>query len=217
VAAGTERQPGAPTKREQVIALVRGMIADGTLKPGDLAPTTAALARKTGFAAVTCQTALAALVADGTLMRGVSVGARLRVTKPGAGRIPQAPEVALSRMLAARRRAAGLTQPKLAELLGVSVTTVGHAETGRTWQARGFWQCADDVLGCGGDLLRLHDAYRGAGHGTAAEASAPAADSPPLPVLPLSIARLAAAGVLVTWAGGTETVAAAPGQGAQSW
>jgi len=44
----------------------------------------------------------------------------------------------LSRELAARRRAGGLTQPELAKVPGVSVTTIGHAETGRLWQARGF-------------------------------------------------------------------------------
>ncbi len=44
-----------------------------------------------------------------------------------------------SRALAAERRAAGMTQEELAEKLGVSVTTVGHGETGRLWHGRGFW------------------------------------------------------------------------------
>ena len=46
--ASTERQPGAPTKREEVISLVRGMIADGTLLPGAVAPSRAELARISG-------------------------------------------------------------------------------------------------------------------------------------------------------------------------
>ena len=64
-----------------------------------------------------------------------------------------------------RRQAArglGLTQAELAALAGVSVTTVGHAETGRTWQSRRFWERADTALRAAGDLLRLHDAYRAA-------------------------------------------------------
>ena len=43
-----------------------------------------------------------------------------------------------------------------------SVTTVGHAETGRTWQARYFWENCDKALDAHGELLRLHDAYRAA-------------------------------------------------------
>jgi hypothetical protein len=43
---------------------------------------------------------------------------------------------------------------------GYSVTTIGHAETGRLWQARAFWEQADAVLAAGGELTRLHDAYR---------------------------------------------------------
>jgi len=69
---------------------------------------------------------------------------------------------ALSAALAARRRAAGLTQPQLADLAEVSVTTVGHAETGRLWHSRAFWERADKELSAGGELLRLHDAYRAA-------------------------------------------------------
>ena len=39
-----------------------------------------------------------------------------------------------------------LTQPQLAIRIGVSVTTVTHAETGRLWQAREFWKQADRAL-----------------------------------------------------------------------
>jgi hypothetical protein len=69
-------------------------------------------------------------------------------------------ERALSASLAARRRAFGLTQVQFAAALGVSVTTVGHAETGRLWQSRRFWEKADAVLDAHGELLKLHDAHR---------------------------------------------------------
>lgn len=68
----------------------------------------------------------------------------------------------LSAALAGRRRAAGLTQPQLAKLVGLSVTTVGHAETGRLWQSREFWELTDKALHADGALLRLHDACRAA-------------------------------------------------------
>lgn len=42
----------------------------------------------------------------------------------------------------------------------MSVTTVGHAETGRVWQSRQFWEHADKGVNAGGELLALHDAYR---------------------------------------------------------
>jgi DNA-binding XRE family transcriptional regulator len=143
------RRLGAPLKRETVAGIVRGMITDGTLKPGAPAPSGAALARETGYSTLTCRAALETLVKDGTLARGVSPTARLRVAQPpGSGAVDaEALRVALSKALAARRRAAGMTQPELAVKLGVSLTTVGHAETGRLWQARDFWLLADQELG----------------------------------------------------------------------
>ena len=53
-----------------------------------------------------------------------------------------------------------LTQKQLAALIGCSVTHVGHAETGRLWQAREFWENADSALHVGGELLSLHDTLR---------------------------------------------------------
>jgi hypothetical protein len=155
-----------PPKYARVAASVRGQIADGTLLPGQPAPSGAALSRVTGYSTLTCRRALRVLIADGMLIPGPSRNARPRV----AGG-PQAPAErdlaaagrALSAGLAARRRANGLTQPELAVLAGISVTTVGHAETGRLWQSRQFWERADAVLGAGGELLRLHDGYRQAG------------------------------------------------------
>jgi len=150
----------------RVVAAVRRQIADGTLRPGQPAPSGAALSRVTGYSTLTCRRALRVLLQDGLLTPGPSRNARPRVA--GAAPLPAerglaAASRALSAGLAARRRANGLTQPALAERAGVSVTTVGHAETGRLWQSRQFWERADAVLGAGGELLRLHDAYREAG------------------------------------------------------
>lgn len=55
----------------------------------------------------------------------------------------------MGRDLAARRRAAGLTQAELAALAGYSQAAVAHAETGRDDLGRGFWQAADKSLGTG--------------------------------------------------------------------
>jgi transcriptional regulator with XRE-family HTH domain len=157
---------GAPPKYARVAAAVRGQIADGTLRPGQPAPSGAALSRLTGFSTLTCRRALRVLIGDGVLVPGPSRNARPRVagaTPRPAERDLAAAGRALSAGLAARRRASGLTQPELALLAGISVTTVGHAETGRLWQSRGFWERADAALGAGGALLRLHDAYREAG------------------------------------------------------
>jgi transcriptional regulator with XRE-family HTH domain len=203
----------APLKREAVAALVREKIADGTLKPGGAAPSGLALARETGYSVATSRAALRSLLRDGTLTRGVTPTARLRVAQPGADRHPGAEALreSLSRTLAARRRAEGLTQPDLAARLGVSLTMVGHAETGRLWQSRDFWWHADALLG--GDLLRRYDAYQGAQHAAALEAAdgaepeepAPEEPAAPPPVLPVSVA-ITPDGVAVTWPDGTQTL-----------
>jgi Bacterial regulatory proteins, gntR family/Helix-turn-helix domain len=152
-------------KYQRVAAQIRRQIADGTLRPGQPAPSGAELSRAFGFSTLTCRKALRALIAEGLLVPGPSPNARPRVADP------QAPDLerdladaarALSVGLAGRRHAAGLTQAELAALAGVSVTTVGHAETGRTWQSRRFWERADSALRAAGDLLRLHDAFRAA-------------------------------------------------------
>jgi len=218
-----------PPRYARVAAAVRAQIADGTLRPGQPAPSGAALSRITGYSPLTCRRALRVLIADGVLIPGPSHNARPRV----AGG-PQAPAErdlaaagrALSAALAARRRAHGLTQPELAVLADISVTTVGHAETGRLWQSRQFWERADAVLGAGGQLLRLHDAYRQAGAGerepewqererAAAErgpfaggteapgaASTPAAREPAPPPVP--------ACVTIVWGDGSVTTVHAP-------
>src|SRR5580698_2705228 len=156
--------PALP-KYLRVAAAIQRQIADGSLRPGQPAPSGAELSRAFGFSTLTCRKALRALIAEGLLVPGPSNNARPRVADS------QAPDLqrdladaarALSAGLAARRHAAGLTQAELAALAGVSVTTVGHAETGRTWQSRRFWERADTALRAAGTLLRLHDAYRAA-------------------------------------------------------
>ncbi len=111
---------------------------------------------------------------------------------------------ALSAFLAARRRLAGLTQPQLAALVGVSVTTVGHAETGRLWQSRRFWEGADAVLSAGGELLARHDAYRAAAVPPGLAEADPNAANPVADVVPA--VAVAAPGpvacVTITWADG---------------
>ena len=76
----------------------------------------------------------------------------------GPARTLEALRLGLSAVLAERKRDAGLTQPEVAEKLGTSVTSVGHAETGRVWQGREFWGGHEELLG--GDLLGLYDRYK---------------------------------------------------------
>jgi DNA-binding transcriptional regulator YhcF (GntR family) len=203
---------GDSPARDAVTRLVKGMIADGTLKPGAPMLSGAALAREAGCHLVTCQAALRALLADGTLARGPSRGARLRVAPPRGAPAADAETLrqALSRGLAARRRAAGLRQAELAKQLGVSVTSVGHAETGRLWQSGGFWRQADGLLLAGGALLRLHEEYQAAVVGPAPASPPETTCAAPVPVLPVNVA-ITPDGVTVTWPDGTETVARPPG------
>lgn len=204
-----------PLKRDVVAARVRAMIADGRLKPGAAAPTGLALAALTGFSPKTCNTALEMLVQDGVLSRGSRGDTRPRVApETGAGANfaadPRAASRALSARLRERRHARKLTQPELADLLGTSRSSIGHAETGRLWHARDFWQRADAELG--GDLLQLFDAY------LVAESSPPApAGVPPVPV-PVAVSPVLAVSVAVspecvtvTWSDGTVHVVRPPG------
>jgi hypothetical protein len=143
----------------------------------------------------TCSSNSAAFIVH--LACGVSPHARPRVAASAA---PPAGDAAraLSGALAALRRAAGLTQPELAALTGYSVTTVGHAETGRLWQARAFWEKADLVLAAEGELTRRHDAYRAAATGPP---SVPVQPFPPCGPVPAALVR-----VTLHWSDETETV-----------
>jgi DNA-binding transcriptional regulator YhcF (GntR family) len=203
-------------KYQQLAAHVRSQIADGMLLPGEPAPSGAALARATGYNALTCRKAIRALIKEGILVPGPSPGARPRVPPrgPTPGEQTQANAAhALSASLASRRRAAGLTQPQLAAVTGMSVTSIGHAETGRLWQSRRFWELADKGLRVGGELLALHDAYRSAavpadcatGSGdTKAEVTA---DTMPAIAVAAFVPVVA---VTITWADGTVTTVHSP-------
>jgi transcriptional regulator with XRE-family HTH domain len=59
--------------------------------------------------------------------------------------------------LAAYRRAAGLSQAKLAEFTEFSRSTVANVETGRQHVPRTFWERADGALRTGGVLANAHD------------------------------------------------------------
>lgn len=117
-------------------------------------PSGAELAKDTGFAVVTCRRGLQRLFREGALMQ-MTRSTRYRVA--GA---PPADGLELSHALARWRSSAGLTQPELASEIGMSVTTVGHAETGRLWQSRQFWQRVDMALKADGALLARYDAWR---------------------------------------------------------
>jgi hypothetical protein len=152
-------------KYARIAARVRAQIAEGVLAPGESAPSGAELARVSGYSQLTCRKALRSLIKEGVLVPGPSPNARPRVAcptaTPGEKTLADAGR-ALSAALAIRRRSMCLTQSEFAGLIGVSVTTVGHAETGRLWQSRKFWACADKALMASGKLLSLHDAYRAA-------------------------------------------------------
>jgi DNA-binding transcriptional regulator YhcF (GntR family) len=195
-------------KYQQVAVLVRDQVAAGTLAAGAPAPSGAALARTTGYSVPTCRRALRTLIDDGVLVRGVSRNARPRVPGHHSDLTLDEARRELSDALAGLRRAAGLTQPGLAAVTGDSVTAIGHAETGRVWNSRPFWERMDKTLNASGKLLRLHDAYRSAqtppGSAAAAGEPAPAtadtAEAPPATGKPP-----APAVVLVVWSNGAVT------------
>ena len=192
---------GVPVhKYAQAAAIVRAQITDRTLKPGQPAPSGDALARLTGFSTLTCRKALRILVAEGTLSPGPSPGARPRVAVP-AGPRPGDAARQLSRAPAALRHVNGLTQPALSALTGYSVTTIGHAETGRLWQSREFWEKADLTLAAGGELTRLHDAYR-AETPSPADTGQPGTPPPDGPAGPPALTYLT-----LHWSDGTATSA----------
>jgi DNA-binding transcriptional regulator YhcF (GntR family) len=199
-------------KYVQVAESIRAQIANGALAPGAPAPSGAALARATGYSTLTCRRALQNLVKQGVLVPGASRSARPLVPRPASADEQTRTDAAraLSGTLAGCRHAVGLTQPQLAEKTGVSITTIGHAETGRLWQSRRFWEAADEAVNAGGKLLRLHDAYR-----AAAVRSNPATSTPePLTTLAPAKTTVAAtvlvACVTITWANGEVTTVYPP-------
>jgi DNA-binding transcriptional regulator YhcF (GntR family) len=189
---------------------VRSQIAEGVLRPGESAPSGAALARKFGYSDLTCRKALLVLAREGVLVAGSSANARLRVaggldTPDERARADSAR--ALSVSLATRRRAAGLTQPELAALVARSVTTIGHAETGRLWQSRDFWERADKALHANGRLLLMYDAYKAGVTPTGVIGP----DASPDDRVPIRVDVSPVASVTVTWADGTSSTVHRPG------
>src|ERR1035438_715760 len=63
----------------------------------------------------------------------------------------------LGTQLAACRRAAGLSQVKLAKKTGFSRSTIANVETGRQNVPRKFWESADTAVSAGGTLVSAHD------------------------------------------------------------
>jgi len=203
-------------KYAQVAASVRAQVAGGLLRPGEPAPSGASLARETGYSVQTCRRGLRFLVEEGVLIAGTSLNARPRVPLPsptGGQQTLASAARALSEFLGACRRSAGLTQPELAEAVGVSVTTVGHAETGRLWQSRRFWELADKELGADGELLAMHDAFRAALI-PASDADEPdeTETAPPAGITPVAAVSVSSpvTCVSVTWADGTVTTVYPP-------
>jgi DNA-binding transcriptional regulator YhcF (GntR family) len=145
----------ARRKFDQLAEVLRARITAGELRPGMLAPSGPELAKETGFNVLTCRKSLQLLCATGELTR-VSRSGRYRV--PGDG--PTGDGRELAQALAERRHTIGLTQPELADAIGMNVTTVGHAETARLWQSRTFWQKVDQVLDADGDLVARFDRWR---------------------------------------------------------
>lgn len=203
-------------KYARVAAIIRAQIAGGVLLPGESVPSGAELSRVTGYSALTCRKALNKLIKAGVLVPGASPGARPRVPARAVGtgeRTLASAARALSAALSARRRAAGLTQPQLADIVGMSVTTIGHAETGRLWQSRRFWERADEGLGAGGALLALHDDYRAVSvpsdSGTVAEGSVTGDAIHALEAVAVT-ASVPVACVTITWADGEVTTVYPP-------
>jgi DNA-binding transcriptional MocR family regulator len=143
-----------------IAAMIRGQIADGTLEPGGFAPSIRELRRITGHDKSTCQKAVRELVIQGELVRWPYRTSRPTVPGTTVDSKAITNAQALSKGLRTRRGESGLTQEDLAELIGFSVTAIGHAETCRLWQAKDFWEKVDDVLEAQGALLALYDRYK---------------------------------------------------------
>ena len=73
-----------------------------------------------------------------------------------------------------------------------------HAETGRLWQSRTFWEKADILLAAQGELTSRYDAYRAA---AACPASWPAPPGPAAAPRPLLVR------MTLHWSDGTTTTA----------
>jgi DNA-binding transcriptional regulator YhcF (GntR family) len=148
---GPRTGPGRRPRWPQAAAAVTAMIADGTLKPGDRAPTALSLAAALGLSAVTCRKAVLELARKGILDPPVSRSGRPRVPG-GAG--PGLRSRGMSAALATARRDAGLTQEQLAQRAGLTLYTVRHAESGRRCSTAA-WALLDRAAGARGKLVRM--------------------------------------------------------------
>jgi DNA-binding XRE family transcriptional regulator len=134
--------------------LVEQMIRDGSLKPGELAPSALFPAGRTGACEDTGRKALRRLTEAGVLDAAVSRSARPRV--PGGNGGPGEVERALAAALARMRRDAGLTQAELARKAGVTLTAVRRAEAGLLPRSPEVWARLDTALGAGGTLASAY-------------------------------------------------------------
>jgi DNA-binding transcriptional MocR family regulator len=142
--------------------VVRGMVADGTLKPGQRVPSARSLAGLTGAGESTCRKAVLVMV-DGGELELARAGAPYGRPRVPGGPAP-GPGGELAGRLAAARRAAGLTQAELALAAGVSADTVVSAETGQgARQKQATWAALDQALRADGALARAHARLRAAG------------------------------------------------------
>jgi DNA-binding XRE family transcriptional regulator len=152
-----------PARWPAAAAVVREMIADGSLRPGDIAPSALSLSARTGACEDTCRKALRRLTEAGVLDAAVSRSGRPRV--PG-GDGPGPVERLLAAALARMRRDAGLTQAELARKAGVTLTSVGRAESGVLPRSPEIWARLDTALGAGGLLARARDLRQPDGGGS---------------------------------------------------
>ena len=84
-----------PRAYQQMAQMIRKVIANGTLKAGDPAPSATALAREQGHSRQTCGRALQMLEEEGLVVRypglGYFVAKATRARPRGAGRPPPGP------------------------------------------------------------------------------------------------------------------------------
>ena len=155
----------------EVTERVRKMIESGDLGPGDITPPASELAIMTGVSQAVCRKAVLMMACSGELEPAASRAGRPRV--PG-GDGPGPAERALSAALIAARDALNLTQEQLADLAGLSETTVHLAETGRVrGQRPGTWARLDRATCSDGALARMHadwQASRNSGTGPSPQA-----------------------------------------------
>jgi DNA-binding XRE family transcriptional regulator len=84
---------------------------------------------------------------------------------------------ALGRQLYAHRRARGLSQEQLAQLIHYSRSSIANVETGRQKVPRRFWANCDEALATGETLARTHDEIQAAARQQLEQAATGARDA----------------------------------------